>query len=78
MAKKNKAVSKKTKKVVAVGSSDWHLHKWKNYNKEKRRIKVGVEVVNSLQKICTELGVPLLLPEYLFTHDQAYTNGVFE
>jgi len=78
MAKKNKAVSKKTKKVVAVGSSDWHLHNWKNYNKDQRRLKVGLEVVDRLQKICTELGVPLLFPGDLFHNDQALPNEVIE
>ena len=70
MAKKNKTKVKKTKTVVAITSGDWHLHDWKNYNEDARRIKDSVTVIELLDRVCQRHGVPLLFTGDMFHIDQ--------
>ena len=48
------------KKIIALAASDFHIHKFRNFNTGNSRLKNCVRVLKVLSKRCHSLGVPLL------------------
>lgn len=49
-------------KIIALSSSDWHLHFWKQFNKNGARIEVAKQFIVDLFIKAEELKVPILFP----------------
>lgn len=47
-------------KVIAIASSDWHNHKWRNFNNYGQRLHQSLRVMEYLSIACQEYNVPLL------------------
>lgn len=50
------------KKIIGIGSSDWHLHWWNQFNKGGVRIEVSRQFLVHLFVQADAMGVPILLP----------------
>ena len=62
------------RKLIAIASSDWHLHNWKNHNENDRRIKSDMAQVQILCRISKRRKVPILFPGDMFHNDQSLSN----
>lgn len=62
------------KKVIAIASSDWHIHDWENYNENYSRTNQQLRAINSIVIAANKYGVPLLFGGDLF-HQKKYISN---
>jgi DNA repair exonuclease SbcCD nuclease subunit len=48
------------KRIVAIASSDWHIHKFKAFDKDDSRLKASLRAGKYIMDAAATLGVPLL------------------
>jgi DNA repair exonuclease SbcCD nuclease subunit len=64
------------KKLIAITASDIHLHEWKQFNQDNRRLINGLDVLTQLRKIGIKQKVPILMPGDLFHNDTHLSNSL--
>lgn len=65
-------------KIIAIAFSDFHLHEWKQFNENNRRLQVSIDIAKTLIKRAAKLKVPLLFTGDLLEDDNCMTNNVFK
>lgn len=69
-------MGKKTKEVIGIAGSDFHLHQWPNFNKDDSRLKWAIKGLEIILQACREYDVPLFFPGDLFHDPKSLTNPV--
>ena len=64
------------KKLIALGSSDWHLNNWNQFNKGGRRVKVSDEFILHLLGISDSKGIPILFSGDMFHTPSSLPNSL--
>lgn len=62
------------RKIIAIASSDWHLHNWNNFNENDMRIRSDLLQVQEIHSIASKLNVPILFTGDMFHNDQSLSN----
>lgn len=63
--------------LIAIGSSDWHLHNWNQFNKDGLRIEIARQFLVNLFVEAEEKGVPILFPGDLWHTPQGIATKTF-
>ena len=63
--------------IIAIGSSDWHLHFWSQFNKDDARVEVSKQFLVNLFVEAEELEVPILFPGDLFHTKEGISTKTF-
>lgn len=64
------------KKLIALASSDWHLHDWQSFNEESIRTQVTVDFMVYLFDLADSYKVPILFEGDLFHTPKGLSNKV--
>lgn len=62
------------KKLIAIATADWHIHKFRNFNKDGGRLVWALNVVKDLGMVCRQNKVPLLFAGDLFHNPMEVEN----
>jgi DNA repair exonuclease SbcCD nuclease subunit len=46
-------------KIIGIASADFHIHKFRNFNEDDRRLKNSIKILEVLSNICLKHNVPL-------------------
>jgi DNA repair exonuclease SbcCD nuclease subunit len=63
-------------KPIAIITSDWHIHKWKQFNQDNRRLYSNLDLFKFFGNKAEELGVPILFEGDLFEEAKQLKNSV--
>lgn len=61
-------------KVIALGTSDWHIHKFRNFNENNQRLTVCLKAMQLLADRAHKLKVPVLFAGDLFHNPKEVEN----
>lgn len=62
------------RRIIALASSDWHFHNWKQFNENDERIYVTINFIFELFSKAQELNVPIIFPGDLFHTPKGLTT----
>lgn len=65
-----------SKKPIAIIFSDLHIHKWKRYNEDNKRLKHDLSVIDYLGFLAKKYKVPILFEGDLFEDPKNLSNEV--
>jgi DNA repair exonuclease SbcCD nuclease subunit len=63
-------------KPLAIITGDWHIHKWKQFNQNNRRLKSNLDLFRLLGSKAKELDVPIIFTGDLFENAKQLHNSV--
>ena len=63
-------------RTIALSSSDWHLHDWKQHNEQWERIFVSDQFLLELIQRSDEEGIPILFSGDMFHTPQGLSNSL--
>lgn len=63
-------------KPIAIITSDWHIHKWKQFNQGNRRLYSNLDLFKFFGNKAEELDVPILFEGDLFEEAKQLKNSV--
>jgi DNA repair exonuclease SbcCD nuclease subunit len=64
------------KTPLAILTSDWHIHKWKQFNENGRRLNSNLDLFRFFGAKAKELGVPILFCGDMFDNPKQVHNSV--